>query len=420
MLNRLFRPIAIAALLAGAGTTQALADGTPPAAAPAAPAKWSDTLKFSGHIDGGVTFSANNPSNGLNFGHLYTDRNDQAVLNQLMATLTRPIDSSSSKWDFGFALQVLYGADARYNHVINEFDHETTDINQITLFEADLQLHAPILFQGGIDFKLGQIPTLLGYEVTDSTGNFFYSHTYMFNFGVPVLHTGLEAIAHVNPNLDFYAQVDTGTNTSFPRRGDNNDAAGFLFGVGFRALEGKLSVVASTHIGPDNARSASALGVKPNSDLRYYNDLNIAFKPNDKLTLVADFNYVEDEGFNDARAYGAAVYGLYTINDWLSAGLRYEWYRDESGFFVAAFPGNTDAIDSTRGLANGAIFSSGGTTYSSISAGLNVKVPLPKQTTVQGLLLRPEVRYDSALTNNTPFNGKDDQLTYGFDLILSF
>jgi hypothetical protein len=394
-----------------------------------APAKWIDTLKFNGHVDAGVMLNTNNPADGINFGHLYTDRANSVQMNQLMLNLTRPIDSTSSKWDFGFTIQALYGTDARYNHVINEFDHATDSRYQFTFFEADLQLHAPILFEGGIDFKLGQIPTLLGYEVTDSSLNFFYSHSYMFNFGVPVLHTGLEAIGHVNPNLDIYAQVDTGTNTGIPRRGDNNDAAGFLLGVGFRALDGKLSVVASTHIGPENARTASVLGVRPNSDLRYYNDLNATYKVNDKFTVVADFNYVEDEAFNDARAYGAAFYGVYTVNDWLSAGMRYEYYRDESGFYVASFGGAEDAVDILRGVDSldhlpVAVTGGGETTYSAITAGLNLKVPMPSTSTILGLMVRPEVRYDWALTDTKPFNQfgtpKGDQLTYGVDAILTF
>jgi hypothetical protein len=432
MVNEAFKRGLLAAALTATGVSVAFADEA------AAPAKWADTLKFSGHVDGGVMFSGNNPADNVNFGHLYTDRANEAVLNQLMVTLTRPIDSTSSKWDFGFTLQALYGADARYNHVVNEFDYATdpTEINQITLFEADLQVHAPILFSGGVDFKLGQIPTLLGYEVTDSTGNFFYSHSYMFNFGVPVLHTGLEAIAHINPNLDVYLQADTGTNTGIPRVGDNNDAAGFLAGIGFRALGGNLSVVASTHIGPENPRSFAGPTLHPNSTLRYYNDLNAAYKVNDKLTVVGDFNYVEEDGFHDAKAYGAALYGLYAVNDWLSVGLRYEIYRDESGFFVGEFPGFSDIVDGTRGYpadhpTTGFDAFGGETTYSAITAGVNIKVPLPKVTTVQGLMIRPEVRYDSALTNTKPFNQgissgfvfgtpKSDQLTYGFDAILSF
>ena len=43
---------------------------------------------------------------------------------------------------------------------------------------------------GGTDVKFGQYPTPLGDEVIDATGNTFYSHSYIFNYGLPFKHTG--------------------------------------------------------------------------------------------------------------------------------------------------------------------------------------------------------------------------------------
>jgi hypothetical protein len=55
---------------------------------------------------------------------------------------------------------------------------------------------------------------------------------------------------------------------------------------------------------------------------------------------------------------------------------------------------------------------------------LTFKPNVPKP--LAGLLIRPEVRYDRALTDTTPFSGsnaignKRDQITLGLDVILEF
>jgi Putative beta-barrel porin-2, OmpL-like. bbp2 len=59
--------------------------------------------------------------------------------------------------------------------------------------------------------------------------------------------------------------------------------------------------------------------------------------------------------------------------------------------------------------------------YFEVTGGVTIKPPMPKP--IAGLLIRPEVRYDRALTDRvTPFNQrtKQDQWTFGLDLVLQF
>jgi hypothetical protein len=62
----------------------------------------------------------------------------------------------------------------------------------------------------------------------------------------------------------------------------------------------------------------------------------------------------------------------------------------------------------------------GRTTYGALTAGVNIKPPMPKP--ISGLTIRPELRCDRALTNTRPFNdsGDRDQFTAGLDFILTF
>src|ERR1700719_1811031 len=111
--RRMQRTFMNAMALAGIGCAlvtaapQAVAQAAAPAA-PAAPAKWTDTLKISGYIDGGITGNTDDPANGINFGHLYTDRANIPVLNQAALMVGRPLDPKATGYDFGFNLWGMY------------------------------------------------------------------------------------------------------------------------------------------------------------------------------------------------------------------------------------------------------------------------------------------------------------------------
>jgi hypothetical protein len=382
----------------------------------AAPANWSDTVKFWGHIEAGITGNPDDPSNGINFGHLFTDRANRPLLNQLLLTAERPLDAKATGYDFGFKLQGMYGSDARYTHSFNLFDRVTNNRNQFDIVEANGLVHTPLLTEGGIDLKLGVFPSPMSAEVIDAAGNALYSHSYIFNFGVPFKHTGGLATIHLTPIIDLYAGVDTGVNAWLGRKGDNNSAGAGQAGIGLNLMGGNLTVLALTHIGPENARGTA--GVQANSDLRYLNDIVTTWKASDALTLTTDLNYIRDDGLH-AIGYGGAQYAVYALSDSISLVGRGEVWRDNNGAFVAAFPGSQDFVNSERGLPATTI-SGGRTTYGALTFGVNYKPEVPKA--IEGFVIRPEIRYDSSLNGTKPFNaGKSDhQVTIAADVVLPF
>jgi hypothetical protein len=178
--------LALTTILSGAMGFAALAHADDQTAA-AAPAAWGDTLKFYGHVEGGVAFNTASPANNENFGSLFTDKSNQLQMNQLMLTAERPIDSASSKFDIGFKLQGLYGTDARYTHSLAETDHLFHSKYQFDFNEATVNMHLPVAFEGGVDLKIGQFPSPMSAETIDATTNSLYSHSYIMNFGVPMI-----------------------------------------------------------------------------------------------------------------------------------------------------------------------------------------------------------------------------------------
>ena len=145
--------------------------------------------------------------------------------------------------------------------------------------------HLPVPHSaGGLDFKAGKFVTLEGAETIDPRANIFYSHSYIFNFGIPLNHTGILAIFHPIKGLDLYGGVTRGVNTSLT---DNNDSAGFHGGIGLSLLDGALTALATTHIGPENPGN--------NHDPRYLNDLVVTWKATPKFTTILEANFAEDE-----------------------------------------------------------------------------------------------------------------------------
>jgi hypothetical protein len=371
-------------------------------------------FKWSGWVESGITFNPDSPNDRQNFGHLFTDRSNELLLNQAVITAERTLAGSGGDFDWGFKTQFLYGSDARYIHSLGLFDNTQHDIVQPDVVEAWMLFHLPIPnTAGGLDIKVGKFVTLEGAETIDPRTNVFYSHSYIFNFGIPLNHTGVLTTLHPIKGLDLYAGVTRGVNTSIS---DNNGSAAFDGGLGLTLLDGKVTALAATHIGPENPHN--------NHDPRYLNDLVVTWKATDKLTAILDANFAEDESVpGTAKAYGAAVYLTYAINDWLTLGIREEVFRDEKGFFVGSFADNDDFIDLERGKTSNIdprTFFTGGT-FNEVTIGATFKVPAPKP--LSGLTIRPELRYDAALSSGTaPFGDHDSrhQFTAGIDAIVTF
>ena len=407
---------------ASANTTNSAQPGAaaPPASVTVPPLfsrAWFDGVNYGAQFEGGFTLNGDRPRGDIDVGDLVTDHANQATLNQALLTVQRAPNPKAVGYDFGFAVQLMYGSDARYYHFLGELDRDISSRYQLSFIQANISAHLPWLTAGGIDAKAGQYPTPLGFEVIDPSANPFYSHSFIYNFGLPFLHTGFQATAHVNDTLDLWFGADSGNQTTLgANTGDNNGAPAGLFGFGLNNLAGgKLSVVALSHVG---AETASRAAPDVNGALRYYNDVVLTYKASDKLTFTTEGNYVRDD-YARAEGYGVAQYASYTLTDTVTLNGRAEVWRDNAGFYVAKYPGNLDAINALGGFPNTTI-ALPRTTYGEFTAGLAYKPAMPKPVTL--LLIRPEVRWNRSLSGSLPFSdGRDrGQFTASIDAVLGF
>ncbi|MFL5333264.1 MAG: outer membrane beta-barrel protein, partial [Geminicoccaceae bacterium] len=344
---------------------------------------WFSDIAFSAQFQGGIMFNPRPGPGERNFGQLTTDHANQFQLNQLLLTAQKAIDPKETDYAFGFKFQLLYGSDVRIFQYLGQFNHVTSDRYQLQILEANVSLHLPWLTEGGIDAKVGQYASPLGVETIDPSTTPFYSHSYIFQFGVPFVHTGVLTQTHVTPELGLYFGIDSGVNT-WLGSGDNNGRAAGIAGFNLSLLDGKVTVVALTHIGPENP---SRTVPNANSAQRYLNDVAVTYKATDKLTLTTEGNYIRDDAFH-ADGWGIAQYASYTLTETLTLNGRAEIWRDNKGFFVAEFPGNRDFVNFQRGFP-ATVISARPTTYSEFTVGLTYKPGLPAP--VSNLMIRPEV-----------------------------
>lgn len=444
------RPFVVAAACVAAGTLASAAradDNTPP---PLVPLPYGMTLN--GHIEGGTTINTDDPNNNINFGQTFNDRAQTFRVNQAMLTLQKALDPKDTGYQWGFKLQGMYGTDSRVTHFFNEFDRSTNSPYQWDIIEANVQAHLPYWFEG-TDVKLGQYATPLGYEVIDATGNPFYSHSYIFFYGLPFKHTGLLTTTHVNDTLDLWLGLDTGVNDSLGAKGmANNEFPKALFGFGLNNLmDGKLTILALAHIGPEAAdifEATSAVTNQPaggpvtavpgaNSKLVQFYDGVITYKINDSWTSTTEINYVKSD-FLAASAGGAATYLSWAYDDQWTFNARAEAFADQStgaGGFVTVATNSLGYVNGARGLAPslgyGGNINTGApynVVYGEITLGATYKPALPWNQI--NAAIRPEIRYDSVIGGSKgikPFNvngagvgTKTSQVTLAVDFILGF
>ena len=317
------------------------------AEAPKPAGKWLDTLTVDGFAEGGIAVNPSQPFNGLNWGHLYTDRANTPLFNSGVLTVQRPLDPKAEGFDYGFKVQGMIGEDMRYNHYMGELDYAIHSRTQIGPIEAHGLMHIPLktsLTEGGVDVKVGQFVTMNGAELITAKDNLFYSHAYMFNFG-PFVDTGVMVTTHSKSWLDIYTGVITGNNMSVGWPGDNNHAVDFHGGFGFNLLDGNLVIMAITTTGPENSKQTdkfgtgwpsgfgtngtaigipytgngwpanpaqawplsanqSAWGVPSqcacdvNSAIRSWNNLTTTWKATDRLTFITDISLMVETGWN--------------------------------------------------------------------------------------------------------------------------
>lgn len=353
------------------------------------------------------TWNPQNPENRFNGPVTWTDRSNEPQLNQLYLYAERSTNTDGYGQAIGGRLDLLYGTDNRFTRATN-WD---TDINRAQRFYglAIPQLYGEVA-TGDWKTKLGHFYSPVGYEVVPTTGNFFNSLPYTFQYGEPFTHMGFLSTYGGSERFTFGSGLIRG----WDNVGQFNPSAGYL---GTLTLNGEggdslaLVVVESRELNQN-------LGFS----FRHLQTLVYSMPLNDQWTYVAQSDLgIQSNALVSGQSaywYGYNNYLFYKASDTWTWGVRAEWFRDQNGFRVGGFLPLTSG-GSLEGLPTA--FSGYQGNFTQLTFGANWK---PNSNWV----VRPNIRWDTFNGNVLNADGlrpfddgtKNWQILVGGDIILLY
>lgn len=312
---------------------------------------------------------------------------DNLQLQQAWLYAEKAVDGSCGL-DIGGRIDYIYGTDGPNTQAFGTdprgWDNSWDNGSQYG--SALPQLYGEVAY-GDLSIKAGHFYTIIGYEVVQATGNFFYSHAYTFNFSEPFTHTGALATYTPSDDITVWGGYSLGWDSGFD---DNGDA--WLGGASL-GLTDRLSVTYASVAGRFAEPWANG-----STERGYMQSVVADYQINDCLNYVfqTDFLDTEDVAGNEVRnSYGINQYLIHSINDCLGVGTRFEWWAARGpGFGFPADAGRQNIYAWTLGM---------------------------NYRPHANLVFRPEVRFDWMDDEVSLLqNGDRDQTTFGVDAILTF
>jgi hypothetical protein len=316
---------------------------------------------------------------------IFNDRPDEFNLHQAWLWAEKSVDGSNGL-DIGGRIDYLYGIDAQNTQAFGKDDgHWDNDWDNGEYGHAIPQLYGEAAY-GDMSVKVGHFYTIIGWEVVQATGNFFYSHAYTFNNSEPFTHTGALATYNASDDLTVWGGYSLGWDSGFK---DNGDA--FLGGFSL-GLTDRLTLIYATTIGTfaDDLGGGNT-GVRENG---YMHSIVADVALTDSLQYVFQSDLLDtDIGVGGVSVPGRETFGINqylikTINDCWGVGARFEWWNAE-----ALGAGDSDVYALTLGI---------------------------NHRPHANVMIRPEIRWDWDDDQFVGLEDGDEQTTFGVDTIFTF
>ena len=377
-------------------------------ALPQPSALYSRGITIGGWLEAGISAASPAPADRNLFPVAFNDRQGEGQMNQLWVYMERTVDTGGYGWDIGGRVDFLYGTDARFvqtRDIEGEWN-QTERFYQVAL----PQFYLDVAYNN-LTIRMGHFLGILGYETTPAPDNFFYSHSYAMLYAEPYTHTGLLGIYDVNDQLTFCLGFQNALDQI--EGVQNSKRLGLLAGANWSSWNGRVSIdfaVSTAKQRPVVQYDGS--DIPPLAGFVYSVVGTVVVT--DRLSYVIQHDYVQGVlrdvpqlGTRKSEAYGVNQYLFYEINPCWAAGLRFEWFRDDDGFYVWNRR-NGEPIQN---------FFAGGLpgNFYEVSAGVN-------WTPRENIIVRPEARWDWFDGTATPFDvgTRKDQFTFACDLILTY
>jgi hypothetical protein len=320
----------------------------------------------------------------------HINKQDGFNLDVVSLTLDKPLDEG--QWSAGYHVQALIGPDATLRGT-GQMGPFGTGNNDIALNEAYVALRVPV--GNGLDFKMGQFGTFIGYEAFDSYKNPNYSRSYGF-FLEPSSHVGVTASYVFNEIVSAMVGVGNASSTPINAKAALSSNKYYLAMVTLTAPESTGFLKGSTlTFGYQNGAGDAVLNGGSNvHTVNYYVGGTIA-TPLAGLSLGAALDYISDAGGGANYAKTIAAYASYQATEKLKLNARADWAEGNTFMF-----GTTNPFASHDEL---------------IAFTLTTDYQL-----WQNVVTRGEVRWDHDLTGGGSIGGYRNSLTLALNVIYKF
>ncbi|HXX92492.1 MAG TPA: outer membrane beta-barrel protein [Planctomycetota bacterium] len=381
---------------------------------------WLKDIKLSGFLDVGYTVNINNPKNpvtGFNNVDRSFDTQSNTFMPNMMELMLERVATADSP--AGLRLKIGAGRDAAVLYGTENWG--TGAGSNFDLVELYAEYLAPI--GKGIDFKVGKMATLAGFEVIESKDNWSYSRSIIFTYAIPLTHTGLRAtysfwdldMAKGVPGIAMTVGVNNGWNDAV----DNNTGKTLEWQLSLNPVDW-ISAAATIYWGDDPNGGANAAGAVPgiNYSKRFVFDWVTTVTRGD-WKFGVNFDYGSQDHGDPANGRmaewsGVAGYIRWQMTHWFAPSIRIETMRDEDGF-IAAGQGS-GAPFFTTGLNGGGIVPS--------------QVSIREATWANEMMINPNLTFRIELRHDwsTKYifqeggnpNGKKSENTLAFEAIFKF
>jgi len=345
-------------------------------------------LHVYGYLEGSYTKNFNNPSNRINELRIFDVNSNQFRPNLAQLVLEREAKASNYWLDrTGFKVKFNVGRDSDFIGGV--------DLSDWADFQ-EFYIQYIVPFGSGLDLKLGQVNSLVGYEAVESPRNPNYSRSWLFGLGQPFTTRGARASYDFNKHVSLSVGVIFYINSA---RGDTRHDP---------LVESALTIAPSDRV---KLTLYGLAGPRPGAPGTNGGNILLvgsffSFQATERGSIVMESYYANQPNSSvvsrsgNARWNGVAGYLIYDVTDQWGIRLRSEIFEDAGGFTTC---GGTTAYQPRANVCFGATSTMTAPPVSQtlweFTSTLQYK-PIPSVTT------RLEYRYDKSDKNVFQIGGR--------------
>jgi Putative beta-barrel porin-2, OmpL-like. bbp2 len=283
-------------------------------------------IRSFGWVEGGYT-GASSGTGLLSVEPRLNRFGNEFLLNQIGFVVEKPLQQD--QFNLGFMMRYFAGADAATGAAKGGIGFPPNN----PYFGQDfrdlyLSAHLPIITDGGVDFKIGRMNTIIGYNGFLAPYRPFYSSDYQFFYSQDGAFTGFLTDLHASDRLDIWSGMTLGANTFFVQRSSRSFC--YIGQVNYWLTdERRTRLTASVYAGPN------AIFAAPGKAGTYVTMVELRVQQNwtERFTQIIQNNmgWDADTPVGTGSWYGLYTIGIFHFTPTVDTNFRAEWFDDVNG-----------------------------------------------------------------------------------------